>query len=180
MSVILPQSGLRPDSVNATWASCDAATDRASWYPLLADFFQYWLSIHPAPGLLPGRQHFDPLDIPFVMPRMWLLDVVRGDGLQFRYRLVGTKEVETLEREVTGEWLDDVHPRIKGNPALLDRYRFMVEQGKPTYRKGFVNFSHKREHVRVENFMAPLAEDGRTVDIIAACSVSFLSDGRPT
>jgi hypothetical protein len=181
MSVILPQFGPRSGSVNVTWAPCDAATDRSSWYPLLAEFFQYWLSIHPASGLLPGRQHFDPLDIPFVMPRMWLLDVVRGDGLlRLRYRLVGTKEVETLEREVTGEWLDDVHPRIKENPALLDRYRFMAEQGKPTYRKGFVNFSHKREHVRVENFMAPLAEDGRTVDIIAACSVSFLSDGRPT
>lgn len=181
MSAIPSQASAQPGSPNGTWMPCDAATDCASWYPLMAKFFQYWLSIRPSAEVLPGRQHFDPLDIPDVMPRLWLLDVVRGDGkLRFRYRLVGTKEVETLEREVTGEWLDDVHPRLKENPALLDRYRFMVDQGKPTYRKGFINFNHKREHVRIENCMAPLAGDGRTVDIIAACSVSFLSDGRPT
>jgi hypothetical protein len=181
MSPSLSQANPESGRANGTWVRCNATTDRAPWYPLLAKFFGYWLSIRPSPVLLPGRQHFDPLDIPDVMPRIWLLDVVRGGAaLRFRYRLAGTKEVETLEREVTGEWLDDVHPRLKENPGLLERYRFMVEQGEPTYRTGFINFTHKREHVRVENCMVPLARDGRTVDIIAACSVSFLSDGRPT
>lgn len=110
------------------------------------------------------------------MPRVWLLDVDRSAGLRFRYRLVGTREVETLQREVTGMWFDDVHPRLKEKPELLDRYRFMAEKGEPTYRCGFINFNHKRE--RVENCMVPLAEDGRTVDLIAACSVIFRSDGR--
>lgn len=179
MSAILPIP--QPDRPNGTWIRCDETTDRSSWYPALAKFFAYWLSIRPSAALLPGRQHFDPLHIADLMPRVWLLDVVRDDGrLRFRYRLAGTKEVQTLEREVTGEWLDDVHPRLKANPALLERYRFIVEQGQPTYRKGFINFTHKREHVRVENCMVPLARDGRAVDIIAACSVSFLSDGRPT
>jgi hypothetical protein len=181
MATILPPAAAGSGIPNTPWMPCDAATDRSSWFPLLAEFFQYWLSIQPEPDVLPGRQHFDPLDIPTIMPRSWLLDVVRdGGALRYRYRLAGTKEVQTLEREVTGEWLDDVHPRLKENSALLDRYRFMVEQGTPTYRKGFINFMHKREHVRVENCMVPLARDGRTVDIIAACSVSFFSDGRPT
>lgn len=181
MSATFSQANPQPGGPNGIWTRCDAATDRSSWYPLLVRFFGYWLSIRPSPALLPGRQHFDPLDIPDVMPRIWLLDVVRSDGaMRFRYRLVGTREVETLEREVTGEWLDDVHPRLKENPELLERYRYMVEQGEPTYRKGFINFSHKREHERVENCMAPLARDGRTVDIIAACSVNFFSNGRPT
>jgi hypothetical protein len=83
-----------------------------------------------------------------------------------------------LQREVTGLWFDDVHPRLKEKPELLERYRFMVEQGEPTYRRGFINFNHKREHERVENCMVPLAQDGRTVDVIAACSVIFRSDGR--
>jgi len=70
----------------------------------LTQFFGYWLAIRPVQGLLPGRQHFDPLAIPKVMPRLWLLDVVREAGtMRFRYRLVGTKEVETLQREVTGQ-----------------------------------------------------------------------------
>jgi hypothetical protein len=79
---------------------------------------------------------------------------------------------------VTGQWFDDVHPRLKQNPAHLDRYRHMAESGRPTYRKGVVNFAHKREHARVENCLVPLALDGRSVDIIAAGSVLYLSNGR--
>lgn len=178
MSAIPSHASPEPSRQNGVWTRCDAATDRSAWYPALAKFFSYWLSIRPSADLLPGRQHFDPLDIPDVMPRVWLLDVDRSEGLRFRYRLVGTREVETLQREVTGLWFDDVHPRLKEKPELLERYRFMVEQGEPTYRRGFINFNHKREHERVENCMVPLAQDGRTVDVIAACSVIFRSDGR--
>jgi hypothetical protein len=161
------------------WQPCDAASDRSAWNPFAAKFFAYWLSLRPGAELLPGRQHFDPIDIPEVMPRVWLLDVVRaGAHLRFRYRLVGTKEVETLQQEVTGLWLDDVHPRLKENPRLVERFHYMVATGRPTYRKGLVHFSHKREHETVENCMVPLAQDGRTVDIIAACSVLYLSNGR--
>lgn len=163
----------------AVWQPCSAATDLSAWNPFVAKFFAYWLSIRPADGVLPGRQHFDPVDIAASMSRVWLLDVVRDAGqLRYRYRLAGTKEVETLQREVTGQWFDDVHPRLKENPAHLERYRYMVENGQPTYRKGLVNFAHKREHAQVENCLVPLARDGRTVDIIAACSVLYRSNGR--
>lgn len=166
-------------AANHAWMKCGPASDRSAWNPLLAKFFDYWLAIRPESGLLPGRQHFDPIDIPEAMPRIWLLDVVRDRAQpRFRYRLVGTKEVESLEREVTGQWLDDVHPRLKDNPALLDRFHFMVADGQPTYRKGPVNFVHKREHDLVENCMVPLAQDGRTVDIIAACSLLYRFAGR--
>jgi hypothetical protein len=179
MATTLPEGDPQARPPNGPWTPCNAATGRADWYPLLAKFFEYWLSIRPSASLLPGRQHFDPLDIPDVMSRIWLLDVDRSDGApRFRYRLVGTKEVETLQREVTGMWMEDVHPRLKEKPALLDRYVFMAERGVPTYRKGFINFSHKREHERVENVMVPLARDGRAVDMIAACSVILRSDGR--
>jgi hypothetical protein len=61
---------------------------------------------------------------------------------------------------------------------LLERFHFMVANGQPTYRKGKIHFSHKREHENVENCMVPLARDGRAVDIVAACSVLYLSNGR--
>ena len=161
------------------WAPCDSATNRAAWHPLLARFFDYWLGIHPATGGLPGRQHFDPLDIPQVMPRLWLLDVVRGgERPRFRYRLVGTREVDTLQREVTGRWFDDVHPRLKESPSLLERYWHIADVGCATYRTGKVLFDHKREHALVENCIVPLAQDGVTVDILAACSVLYAPDGR--
>jgi hypothetical protein len=161
-----------------TWQVCSAATDRAGWHSFLSTFFGYWLSICPGTGLLPGRQHFDPVEIGPVMSRVWLLDVVRdGGAVRLRYRLVGTKEVDTLQREVTGQWFDDVHPRFKENPAHLERFVFMATKGLPTYRKGTVNFAHKREHEQVENCVVPLARDGKTVDILAACSVLYRADG---
>jgi hypothetical protein len=71
-----------------------------------------------------------------------------------------------------------VHPRLKESPAFLDRFRHMAEAGCATYRKGKVNFHHKREHAHVENCIVPLARDDRTVDIVAACSVLYDSINR--
>jgi len=138
------------------------------------------MAIRP-PGRLPGRQHFDPLDIYKVMPRVWMLDVVReGGDIRLKYRLVGTKEVDTLKRDVTGKWLDEVHPHLQHASAALARYRFMVETGRPTYRKGPVIFAHDPDHRIVENCMAPMARDGTTVDMIAICSAQFRLDGKLT
>ncbi len=160
------------------WQECDAATDRSAWNPRIARFFEYWLSI-ATPGRLPGRQHFDPLDIPELMPRVWILDVVRGPtGLRFRYRLVGTKEVDTLQREVTGQWLDAVHPHLSARADAFDRFRHIAERGVATYRKGQVSFLHHKDHRIVENCMLPLARDGSRVDMIAACSVLYLLSGK--
>src|SRR6185437_15629433 len=121
---------------------CTPDTDRSSWNPKLAQFYGYWLSIKPRDGL-PGRQHFDPLDIPDLMPRVWMLDVVR-DPLRYRYRLAGTKEVETLEREVTGRWFDEVHPRLALDHEVVGRFAEMVERGVATYRKGVVLALHHK------------------------------------
>ena len=160
------------------WQECSPATDRSTWNPLIARFFDYWLSIAPA-GRLPGRQHFDPLDIVELMPRVWLLDVVRTPaGPRFRYRLVGTREVQTLEREVTGRWLDEAHPHLKETPSGFARFNHIAETGKPTYRKGRVLFIHHKDDRIVENCILPMARDGALVDMIAGCSVLYRSTGK--
>jgi PAS domain-containing protein len=161
-----------------SWMECTAASDCSEWNPSVRRFFEYWLSIAPA-GQLPGRQHFDPLDIAAIMPRVWILDVVHEPpGPRFRYRLVGTKEVETLQREVTGQWLDEVQPHLRDRPGGFERFFYMVEHGRATYRTGRVSFMHHRDHRIVENCMAPLARDGQTVDMIAVCSVLYRLDGK--
>lgn len=160
------------------WVSCGQANDRTAWNPQIARFFDYWLSISPT-GRLPGRQHFDPLHIARLMARVWMLDVVAGSsGPRFRYRLVGTKEVETLQREVTGQWLDEVHPHLVETRYGFQRFIFMAESGQPTYRKGEVTFTHLKDHRIVENCMVPFARDGVSVDMIAVCSVLYRLDGR--
>jgi hypothetical protein len=159
------------------WTACDAATDRSAWHPKLQRLFDYWQAIRPAGRTLPGRQHFDPLAIIDLMPRVWILDVER-DPIRFRYRLAGTKEVETLQREVTGRYLDDVHPRLKHDLVMLRRYHFMVEERRPTWRRGRVRFMHDKAHQVVENCMVPFARDGETVDMLVACSIPYDLDGR--
>jgi len=155
---------------------CGRHTDRSSWNPKIARFFDYWLSIKPARGL-PGRQHFDPLDIADIMPRIWMLDVLR-DPLRYRYRLAGTKEVATLQREVTGLMFDEVHPHLRGTGEAFGRLDEVALRGVATYRHGRVVAIHHKEHLDVENCVVPLARDGWTVDIILACSVLYGLDGR--
>ncbi|MBV9859665.1 MAG: PAS domain-containing protein [Alphaproteobacteria bacterium] len=161
-----------------SWSECDESTDLNLWTEPVRQFFQYWLAIRPQ-GALPGRQHFDPLHIYKIMSRVWILDVVRADGdIRLKYRLVGTKEVDTLRQDVTGRWLDEVHPHLRESPGALDRYRHMVETGRATYRKGPVIFTHDPDHRMVENCMAPMARDGQRVDMIAICSAQFLQNGK--
>jgi len=64
---------------------------------------EYWLQIHPNDGL-PGRQHFDPIDVKRMLADLWLVDVV-GRPPRYRYRLVGTQMVEYLGLEPTGRGL---------------------------------------------------------------------------
>jgi len=159
------------------WTNHRIPQDRSGWHPLCRQFLDYWYGIAPK-NQLPGRQHVAPTDLAALLPRLWMLDVHRNP-LRFRYRLVGTAEVRTLGREVTGLWLDEVHTEMQTDPSLYDRYRFMVETKAPTWRRGPVNWNHDSEHHIVENCMVPLAADGSTVDIIFAISVLFYADGQP-
>jgi hypothetical protein len=172
--MILDQTEARPEPVS--YAPCDPDTNRSAWNSRIAQFFDYWLSIKPA-NRLPGRQHFDPLDIPLLMPRVWMLDVLRAP-LRYRYRLAGTKEVETLQREVTGLMFDEVHPHLRGQGEAYGRLDRTAQEGISTYRRGHVVAVHHKEHLTVENCMVPLARDGRAVDMIVVCSVLYLLDGR--
>jgi PAS domain len=168
----------RSYETNHEWIDCGQASDRTGWHSQISNFFEYWLSICPS-GRLPGRQHFDPLHIAKLMARVWMLDVVRGaSGPRFRYRLVGTKEVEALQREVTGHWLDEAHPHVLESYRGFQRFISMATSGQPTYRKGEVTFTHHKDHRIVENCMVPLARDGASVDMIAVCSVLYRLDGR--
>lgn len=167
---------LDPPGPSASYVVCTPEIDRSAWSPKLVRFYDYWLSIAP-PGRLPGRQHLDPLHIPDLMPRVWILDVLR-DPLRFRYRLAGTKEVETLQHEVTGQYFDVAHARAAGRSQAIGRYRVIVEQRVATYRKGPAGLLMRNGHRVVENCVLPLARDGETVDMILGCSILYGADGQ--
>jgi hypothetical protein len=158
------------------WTGYRVPDDRSSWHPLVRQFYDYWLRIAP-PGRLPGRQHIRPEDIVPLLSRLWMLDVFR-DPPRFRYRLVGTAITRSVQRELTGLWLDEAQPESIKNPNLRDRYRFILGTGQATWRRGQTLWDRDPNHRLVENCLAPLATDGETVDKIIAVSVIFDANGR--
>jgi hypothetical protein len=54
----------------------------------------------------------------------------------------------------------------------------VCRSGVATYRKGAVIILHHKNRRIVENWIVPLARDGKTVDIVVACSVLYDRDGQ--
>ncbi len=130
---------------------------------------RYWLSIHPQGGGLPGRQHFDPIDVPLLLPWIWLVDIQRSP-LRFRQRLTGTEQVRVMERDVTGMWLDEAHPKFLSSPAYPQFVR-CAQDGALQYRRGPPLFHLSKEYLSVERLLLPLAHDGSSVDMMLAITV---------
>jgi hypothetical protein len=164
------------DAAYDEWTDYRIPDDRSSWHPLTRQFYDYWLAIAP-PGRLPGRQHVEPEKMTAWLSRLWLLDIFR-DPLRFRCRLAGSEMVRSIGREVTGAWLEDVHPQSVFNPSSRARFRILAELGRPTWRRGIPRWARQPDYRIVESCLVPLAADGHTPDKVMALSVVFDVNGR--
>jgi hypothetical protein len=158
------------------WTDYRIPEDRSLWHPLARQFYDYWRSVAPS-GRLPGRRHVAAEALAPWWPRVYLLDVFR-DPLRYRYRLCGTELVRSIGREVTGAWLDEVHPQFLANPLSRDRFRLMAETGRPTWRRGPPLWARHPDHRIIESCIVPLAADGQRVDKLLALSVLFDAKGK--
>jgi len=133
----------------------------------IAAIHRYWSEIRPEGRPMPGRQHFDPVAIPRLLPMIRLYDVYRHPW-RFRYRLMGTELVRQVGRDLTGTWFDDKEatPQVSRSYANLV---FVAAGLGISYRRGFpvFNAAHK-DYLTSERIMLPLARDGSTVDIVLA------------
>jgi hypothetical protein len=169
--------GDRPaDGDFAEWTGYRVPDDRGEWHELTRQFYDYWRSAAPPEGL-PGRQHLAPEQMKAWLPRLWLLDIHRGP-LRFRCRLAGTELVRSLGEEVTGRWLDEVHPLSVTLPSSRGRFHMVAEMGRPTWRRGPPRWVRRPEFAITESLLLPLAADGGTVDKIIAFSIAFDATGR--
>ncbi len=154
-----------------------ATLDIQLWHPKVRALFEYWRSIHPGPGQLPGRAAFDPLAIHQLLPHVMLLDVV-GAPSRFRYRLIGTRMVDALGADLTGRWLDEAHRHPDGTLPTFPSYVRVATQGLYDWRRGTPHFAGYLDRcAELERVFLPLAADGRTVDIILAINVFFDAAG---
>jgi hypothetical protein len=119
--------------------------------------------MHPTGGI-PGRQHFDPVEVPQLLPHIWMIDVHR-DPWRFRFRLAGTAIVEFLGQEATGKWCEEVYEDFANSEAYVSM-RECAETGQPRYRDGRVISRPDRTYIQAQRLHLPLATDGTTTDVI--------------
>ena len=137
---------------------------------------EYWRRIAPGRGVLPGRQHLDPVDIPRLLPHVWLVDVA-GVPRRFRARLIGT----TLQRSgiplKPGIYVEDpIAPALR--ETVLADFRFVAETRQPVWFRGAPRARHDTAIFEIERIFLPLAADGTTVDMLLNLTVFYESAGK--
>lgn len=101
-------------------------------YPVLDSpgraFFDYWNELRQDRAY-PGKSEFDPMRVAAALPGIQIVERENGP-VEFRYRLVGTREVEARGWNPTGfsvaEGFAGPTPEI-----VLKHYRMTVESAKP-------------------------------------------------
>lgn len=137
---------------------------------------EYWLRIGPADGI-PGRQHFDPVDVWDLIRNIWIVDVV-GSPPRFQYRVAGTRIVDYIGQEPTGKTVDVVFPHFPQTESGKDLLR-TVNDRVPRWRRGTPTLRSDKAYKTVEQISLPLARDGRTVDMVLNLSVFLNAQGEP-
>jgi hypothetical protein len=133
----------------------------------------HWIALHPGAGMIPGRQHLDPMRIPTLLPDLWLIDVVdAAGGPRFRYRLQGTRLVDVTGLNAQGRWFDDVNPRFPGGETEAAFLRCIARRA-PDWRRGPPKLDHMKKFSELERLFLPLARDGIHPDMILAISVFY-------
>ena len=142
-------------------------------HPKIARMLGYCRSIVP-PDRLPGRAQFDPIDVPGLLPNVWLLE--REPGPRFRYRLMGTRVAAAFQGDLTGRYVGDVHSSAAA-AAMLTYLMGVVESRRPHFRIGRPTAWPIEKFLTLERLYMPLARDGATVDMILGFTVFLKKDG---
>lgn len=143
--------------------------DVTDWDPRLVKLYRYWRSIHRKGDLLPRREDFDPLAIYDILPFVWMVDIHRNP-LRFKFRLMGTENVNAMGWDVTGKWIDEAYPTFcEGADGYAD-YASLAKEKTPSYRKGPAHY-HVPEHKLIERIMLPMVDDDNRCNLIVAATV---------
>jgi hypothetical protein len=135
--------------------------------PKLRRFYDYWVG-KCGQRRFPARRDIDPLEFPYVLGNLMLVDVLR-DPQRFRVRLHGCNLVARMNYDMTGKLLDHV-PRPEYRAYVLDRCRGLVENGEPLLilhdlvLDGWIS--------RYEALWLPLSDDGVHVDLLI-CAIIY-------
>ena len=136
----------------------------------LRRLYDYWRSLCRN-GSYPARQDIDPLDIPDLLPCIFLLDVI-GDAEDFVFRLAGTLVEDAFSMPLRGKSVRLIH-NAAGTALPVCQHVEVARGGGPRYREGIV-LAAGREHWRTQRLLLPLSSDGRRVDVLMGGALFLL------
>jgi len=141
---------------------CATGLEELTANPDLVLGYRYWRDITPAGRGLPGRQHFDPVEVPRLLRYVLLLDVLKG-GRDLRVRLAGTATRPIFGRDPTGL----TYREIFGEAArdVLGNYRHVMGTRLPSFRAGRSLIKSVPAYRDLERVIFPLAADGERIDM---------------
>lgn len=134
----------------------------------LSYLYQYWLSLHPQQGL-PARERFDPVEVPKLLTRIAMQDVV-CNPIRFRYRLMGSDVAQLREADNTGKWVHEIYPNFDESP-VYKRLTTVIEQRRAVWCIGQPAYHSRNEFRLREVLHLPFASDGETIDIILSAVI---------
>jgi hypothetical protein len=145
---------------------CVMADWRETCHPDIRQVLEYWEQ-KCAGRRMPSRADIDPLDLPHLLPRVTLVDVV-DDERRYVYRLAGTKEVEIRGFDPTGKSVLEAFFANSAEEALAN-YDTVCATRAPLYVVD--PFQTGDRFVSEEDLFLPLSNDGETVNMIVNFSV---------
>lgn len=128
--------------------------------------YHYWQSKRNN-GLLPARRDIDVLDLRNLMGRMHVIDVADRDPPDYRYRLFASNIPLDQFKNYTNMRLGD-YPSEAYRRTVMEDYLACVTTGVPLYQQivasiDYMNYSYSR-------LLLPVADDGRKVNMLFACT----------
>ena len=132
----------------------------------LRRFYDYWLG-KCGGRRMPARRDLDPLEFPYVLGNLMLVDVLR-DPQRFRVRLHGTNVVARMHYDMTGKLLDEV-PRPEWRAYILERCRGLAASGEPLLLWNDLMLDGWTS--RYEALWLPLSDDGVNVNLLVCAMI---------
>lgn len=135
--------------------------------PDLCRLLAYWCE-RRGERAMPQRADLDPLDMRYLLGSIVLVDVENsptGDGLRFRFRLVGVNVVEHAGHDLTGRYVEEF-PGQEFAEKLRESYTVMVV-GKVPRRVQRREFNDGRFY-EMEALMLPLGLNETVTMIMVA------------
>jgi hypothetical protein len=137
----------------------------------LLRLYRYWAERRGA-RRFPSRSDIDPLDFPYLLGNVMLVDVASTSPPRFRVRLHGSNMVMRAGYDLTGKLLDEL-PIPEYRDYVVERCKGLLETGAPMV------VQHDRrlggQPQRYEALWLPLSSDGSRVTMLL-CALVYVAD----